>query len=119
MPRGGTKCPDCGYRFKERRQNDDGSIASDLVAADSRIKGYAPNDQVRAYICPGKGGKGKHLPHEVTIQRIKIDGKDHKVIVKIISKEGLELLEEFTDAWKQENIRKYRPDLVFGVTKTV
>lgn len=106
MPRGGTKCPDCGYRFKERR---------DLVKSESKILGFAPNDQIRVYICPGKGNKGKHPPQMVEIKRIKVSDSSQLVKMKIISAVGAELLDEFTDAWIQENLKKYRPDLASGI----
>ena len=117
MPKGGVKCPDCGYRFKTRRHNDDGTVTSDLILADSQIKGVPSNLQVFAYRCLGNGKKGKHPPQIVKIQRYNIE-KERGVRVTIISKASQEMLEEFTDAWREANRVKYRPDMVFGVTKT-
>jgi hypothetical protein len=115
MPRGGVKCPDCGYRFKTRRELPDGTKVSDLVLAESVIKGVAPDQQVFAYRCLGNGSKGKHPPQLVKIQRTNLVN-ERIVNVKIISKSTEDMLEEFTDAWREANKRKYRPDLVFKVT---
>lgn len=118
MPKGGVKCPDCGYRFKTRRHNPNGTITSDLIQAESRIKGYPPNEQEMAYMCPGKGGKGKHTPHLVKIMRISKGTPQEIVKLKIISLKTADLLDEFTDAWREANRRKYRPDIIFGVAKS-
>jgi hypothetical protein len=97
MPVGGLKCPDCGHRFKPRK---------DELKEES-------TEKERAFLCPGGGGKGRHEPRIYKFMRINAGTTAELVKVKIIQVRTAEYLDEFQDAWEQANRAKYRPDLIF------
>lgn len=112
MPKGGTKCPDCGYRFKAKRYRADGSMTTDLIRSMCKYTD-APDGQVTAWLCPGTSKKRRHTPQIVLIRRVNAENASVLVDMKIITAQAKELLDEFNDQWFEENKRKYRPDLIF------